>query len=85
MLNFASKAPAFVLVREGFDVWLGNNRGCKYSVNHTTINPERDPKTFWDFDFEEMGLKDLPAEINYIKNITGVEKLTYLGHSMGST
>ena len=85
MLHFASKAQAFVLAREGYDVWLGNNRGCKYSVNHTTLSPERDAAKFWDFDFEDMGLKDVPAEIDYIKNLTGAQKVTYLGHSAGAT
>mmetsp|Transcript_39742 Transcript_39742/g.52058 ORF Transcript_39742/g.52058 Transcript_39742/m.52058 type:complete len:115 (+) Transcript_39742:56-400(+) len=27
VLNDADKANAFVLAREGYDVWLGNNRG----------------------------------------------------------
>ena len=85
ILHFASKASAFVLAHEGYDVWLGNNRGCKFSVNHTTLSPESDAAKFWDFDFEDMALKDVPAEIDYIKNVTKVEKLTYLGHSMGAT
>ena len=27
IINLESKAPGFVLVKEGYDVWLGNNRG----------------------------------------------------------
>jgi hypothetical protein len=27
LLNSYDKAPGFILVEEGFDVWLGNNRG----------------------------------------------------------
>jgi len=32
-----------------------------------------------------MGLKDLPTFIDYILDKTGQEKLTYIGHSQGTT
>lgn len=32
--NEASVAPAFVLANLGYDVWLGNNRGSKFSNQH---------------------------------------------------
>ena len=35
-------APAFQLVRAGYDVWLGNQRGTKYSMGHQTLNPKKD-------------------------------------------
>ena len=31
IMHYADKAPAFQLVNDGYDVWLGNQRGTKYS------------------------------------------------------
>ena len=28
--NVPSKVPAFILAEQGYDVWLGNNRGTRY-------------------------------------------------------
>ncbi|TNV78929.1 hypothetical protein FGO68_gene5820 [Halteria grandinella] len=85
VINSPDKASAFNLVSEGFDVWLGNNRGCQYSVAHTTLDPVKNKTLFWDFDFEDMGTKDVPAEIDFILESTGQEKLSYVGHSEGTT
>jgi pimeloyl-ACP methyl ester carboxylesterase len=85
MINAPHKAPAFVAAREGFDVWMGNNRGCHYSLEHVTLKYNDKTPDFWNFDFEDMGVKDLPAMFNYTLNHTGLSKLTYIGHSMGAT
>lgn len=53
-------APAFQLVNKGYDVWLGNQRGTKYSPGHQTLNPEYD-RTYWEFSWTEMGDFDAPA------------------------
>lgn len=75
---------AFMLAREGFDVWMGNNRGNWFSLAHTEYTPRE--KEFWDFDFEEMGLYDVPASIDYILNETKQDKIaSYIGHSEGTT
>jgi len=69
VINSPSLASAFNLASDGYDVWMGNNRGCQYSVKHVSLNTSS--KAFWDFDFEDMGLKDVPAEIDFILNMTG--------------
>jgi lysosomal acid lipase/cholesteryl ester hydrolase len=30
-----------------------------------------------------MGNYDIPASLNYVRNVTGQDKLTYIGHSLG--
>lgn len=86
--NSPALAPAFVFADAGFDVWLGNNRGNLYSQNHTTLSP--DEKEFWDFDFEDMGLYDVPASADYImehtKDSNPIDKIAaYIGFSEGTT
>ena len=49
--HYPEFAPAFVFARAGYDVWLGNNRGNKYSRRHININPDKDFKKFFDFSF----------------------------------
>jgi len=40
---------------------------------------------YWDFNQEQMGLYDVPAFIDHIKSATGQSKVTYIGHSEGTT
>ncbi|CAG9761044.1 unnamed protein product [Ceutorhynchus assimilis] len=72
---------SYYLARKGYDVWLGNYRNCD-SCTHATLTTS-DPK-YWDFSYHENGLYDLPANFEYIKNLTG-QKIIHIGHSMGST
>ena len=76
-------APAFVLARAGYDVWLGNNRGNRFSQKHETLDPAN--KEFWQFTWEELGTKDTPAVMDYMIKQTGASKVNYIGHSEGTT
>ncbi|CAH2084568.1 unnamed protein product [Euphydryas editha] len=83
VLQGPNNALAYSLVEEGFDVWMGNARGNKYSSSHTILN---DTQTqFWKFSWEEIGIYDLPAMIDYILNITKTNNLHYVGYSQGTT
>jgi len=81
--NDSERANAFILARAGYDVWMGNNRGNKYSSAHLSLSP-RD-KAYWDYYQEDMGLKDLPTFIDFILETTGLETISYVGHSEGTT
>ena len=53
-------------------------------MGHLTLNykTERD---YWLFSFTEMGEYDAPAQVDFVREHTGAEKLTYIGHSQGTS
>ena len=82
-MNDADKANAFILAREGYDVWLGNNRGSRFSLGHKTLSSKE--REYWEYWQADLGLKDVPTWIDYILDNTGLETLSYVGHSQGTT
>lgn len=52
----------FVLAQRGYDVWLGNARGNKYSQYHLHLN--LDDQQFWNFSMNEFVMRDLPDTID---------------------
>ena len=69
-MNYNDVAPAFVLARMGYDVWLGNSRGNKYSLGHTTYSTK--DSAYWQFDWEDMGQYDIIANFEYMVAKTGI-------------
>jgi len=64
-------------------VWLGNNRGNIYCrKNMWTNTTERE---FWDFSWHEMGVYDLPAQVDYVLRTTGQRAMHFVGISQGGT
>ena len=68
-MNTVDKSLAFIISDEAYDVWLSNSRGNKYSRAHISLDPDWDDE-FWDFDWEDMGTFDVPANIEYVKKQT---------------
>lgn len=73
---------AYQLSSLGYDVWLYNSRGNKYSKGHVKNLPNVE---YWNFGYEEMGTQDLPAVIDYITSINKQQKIYYVGFSQGTT
>ena len=83
IMNEPEVAPAFFLAERGFDVWLGNNRGNRFSDKHVSLDNKA--REYWQFDWEQMGTYDQPAVISFILKTTGLKKISYMGHSQGTT
>ena len=67
--NDAERANAFILSRAGYDVWMGNNRGNRFSNSHVSLT--KDDAAFWDFYQEDMARQDVPTFIDFILEETG--------------
>ncbi|KAI0440306.1 Alpha/Beta hydrolase protein [Xylaria telfairii] len=79
----AQRSLPFVLVERGFDVWLGNNRGNKYSKKSIRCSPNS--INFWNFSIDEFAFYDIPDSIQYILDATRQPSLSYIGFSQGTT
>lgn len=76
-------ALVYMLADLGYDVWMGNSRGNRYSNTHSWLNNAT--QAYWDFSWHEIGVQDLPSMIDFTLAQTGQRKLHYVGHSMGTT
>ena len=87
IMNDEKRAPGFMFANAGYDVWLGNTRGNKYSKEHTYLDPtdDEDKKVFFDFSFGEMAEYDVPAIIEHIRVETSKDKIAVVAHSQGAT
>ncbi|XP_034472788.1 lipase 1 [Drosophila innubila] len=75
---------AYLLSDRGYDVWMLNTRGNRYSRKHRKYHPLM--RQFWDFSFHEIGVYDIPATIDYMLDRSkGYKQVHYVGHSQGTT
>ncbi|EEH33059.1 lysosomal acid lipase/cholesteryl ester hydrolase [Paracoccidioides lutzii Pb01] len=72
----------FRLVEQGYDVWLGNNRGNKYSKKCISQAPAS--TAFWNFSMDQFAFHDIPDSIEYILSVTSQKSLSYIGFSQGT-
>jgi lysosomal acid lipase/cholesteryl ester hydrolase len=71
------KSLGLKLVNKGYDLWMANSRGNRYSRDHVKADDElftQHPKEndeYWKFSFSEMAKYDQPALWRYIEGVTG--------------
>ncbi|TXG64206.1 hypothetical protein EZV62_011200 [Acer yangbiense] len=80
-LNSPEQSLGFILADHGFDVWVGNVRGTRWSHGHISLSVK--DKDFWDFSWQELAFYDLAKMIQYINLITS-SKTFIVGHSQGT-
>ncbi|XP_078042083.1 lipase 3 [Augochlora pura] len=83
VIGTPEKSLGYLLADWGYDVWMGNVRGNRYSRKHKWLTVK--DKKYWSFSWHEMGIYDLPAMIDHILKITNQKKIMYVGHSQGGT
>ncbi|XP_054818020.1 triacylglycerol lipase 2-like [Prosopis cineraria] len=81
LFNSPDESLGFILADNGYDVWLANTRGTRYSSGHTSLTPS--DKAYWEWSWDELVSYDLKACVEYVYNQTG-QKLHYTGHSLGT-
>jgi lysosomal acid lipase/cholesteryl ester hydrolase len=64
IIHHEKEALGFMLVEAGFDVWIGNARGTKYSYTHKTY--DHNSEEFWQFSWQQMAVHDIPTCLNYV-------------------
>ena len=82
-LTSPGRALPFALVDLGFDVWLGNNRGNKYSKKSAKYASNL--QEFWNnLASDEFARHDIPDSISYILSITEARSIGCISFSQGS-
>ncbi|PVI05342.1 alpha/beta-hydrolase [Periconia macrospinosa] len=81
-LTESQRCLPFELVERGYDVWLGNNRGNKYSKKSVHHAPTSN--AFWNFSMDQFAFHDIPDSIDYILSTTHQQSLSYVGFSQGT-
>ncbi len=71
-----------VLLHAGYDVFISNRRGNKYSCKHTHLSSQ-DP-AFWSFSLDEPACRDLPAVIDFVRELTDFNRVSLIGFSQGA-
>ncbi|PJF17238.1 Alpha/beta-hydrolase [Paramicrosporidium saccamoebae] len=76
------KNLAFALLDGGYDVWLANRRGTKYSQKHVYYKSSE--TRFWDYSLDETIMHDVPALTEYIISVNGHRTISLVGFSQGT-
>lgn len=72
----------FFYAKQGYDVWVANSRGNKYSSNHRDDEIYR---SYFNFCLDDMAKFDIPAYYTKILSNSNFKKIMVFGHNFGTT
>jgi hypothetical protein len=76
--NTPEQSLAFILHDAGYDVWLCNVRGTTWGILHSDADPNDPDPVFWQFTWDDMADKDLPAMSGPSTHHTDASALCFL-------
>src|SRR4051812_14942689 len=79
LLITPEESLAYILADSGFDVWVANNRGTRWSSRHVSLDPSS--RDYWDWSWDDLVVNDMPTLVDYVSSHTR-QKPHFLGHSM---
>ncbi|GAM84212.1 hypothetical protein ANO11243_022050 [Dothideomycetidae sp. 11243] len=89
----------FVLVEQGYDVWVCRSAPASFCTLLTffklgnnrgnkyskkSVNHSPAKREFWNFSIDQFAFHDIPDSINYILDTTKQKSLSYIGFSQGT-
>jgi len=74
---------AFQLAEQGYDVWLANSRGNKYSCKHVQHTPQQD--RYWKFGLDELVMIDVPETVDVSTLVLQVLRLAGTQRNLSTT
>ncbi|XP_031252510.1 triacylglycerol lipase 2 isoform X2 [Pistacia vera] len=81
LLNPPEQNLPLILADNGFDVWIANSRGTRFSRRHTSLDAAQ--SEYWNWSWDELVAYDMPTFFDYVHSQTG-QKVNYVGHSLGT-
>uniref|UniRef100_A0A0D9XA32 Lipase n=1 Tax=Leersia perrieri TaxID=77586 RepID=A0A0D9XA32_9ORYZ len=81
LLGSPEESLPYILADQGFDVWIANNRGTRWSRRHVSLDPSS--RSYWNWSWDDLVVNDMPAIVDYVCSHSG-QKPHYVGHSMGT-
>ncbi|KAK1606567.1 hypothetical protein QYE76_030240 [Lolium multiflorum] len=81
LLSSPEESLAYILADRGFDVWIANTRGTRWSKRHVSLDPSS--QDYWDWSWDDLVTNDMPKMVDYVYTHTA-QKPHFVGHSLGT-